>query len=401
MPDSVAPRSQNAMSDSSFRSRTKSSVDWLLDSAIQVTTGTDCGGAHAWLDEETRRGAYLYSESTGYLITLLSNLVEVIEEPRLLGRAQNAGDWLIRVGQHESGLLLGRKYACPGSDSFSFEGGRVALFDNCVAGYGLLNLYRITASEKYLRHAVKIAERCADVFFNDDSSLLGPVFDLKAHRIQAQEDRWSLHNGSFLLKCALFLVSVAALTGNTRFKKLIDPLLRLATGRQLPNGAFRTDRAADRTHLHPHGYTIEGLLFLAFEWQRDDLFEAAKNAIDFSFRECLDPLAGVRHSWPTPDNYCGARLRSDVIAQHLRAYYIAKILDESCLTQWEDRIDDLHSLLDGFALDSGGTSYGLSESGSLIRHANSWCHFFRIETELYRHCHQNRLGFPGARLVIT
>lgn len=389
------------MSDPDFQRRTQPSLDWLLNSAIQVTVGDDCGGVHAWLDEETHRCAYLYSESAGYLISLLSNLNELLDEPRLLSRARNAGDWLLRVGQHESGLLMGRKYAEPSSDRFSFERGHVALFDNCVAGYGLLNLYRITASGKYLRQALKVAERCAEVFFDDDSILLGPVFDLKAQRIHARKDHWSLHNGSFLLKCAPFFVSVAALTGDLRFKKLTESLLRLAIGRQLPNGAFRTDRRAERTHLHPHGYTIEGLLFLAFEWQRDDLFEAAKKAIDFSFRECLDPRGQIRHSWPAPDYYCGARLRSDVIAQHLRAYYIAKILDESSLVQWENHMDDLHSLLDGFALDSGGTSYGLSEGGSLLRHANSWCHFFRMEVELYRHCHENRLGFPGCTLVIT
>lgn len=45
-------------------------VDWVMMSGIQSTTG----GVHGWLDGETRRGGFLYTEITGYAISLFVDL---------------------------------------------------------------------------------------------------------------------------------------------------------------------------------------------------------------------------------------------------------------------------------------------------------------------------------------
>jgi hypothetical protein len=196
-------------------------------------------------------------------------------------------------------------------------------------------------------------------------------------------------------------VELSAAKPNLRYREAVNTLIDLALGKQLASGGFRTSESTNQTHLHPHTYTVEALLYLGHEWQRTDLLESAKYAIDFSFTHCLNISAGVRHSWPAPDNYCGAILRSDVIAQSLRAYYIAKLLGIEFEQDWESQLLDLHDLLDSFTLAAGGTSYGLSDQGALIQHANSWCHFFRIEMGLFRYCYENQLPLPGNRLVIT
>lgn len=374
---------------------------WLSESGIQVSSGEDLGAVSAWLEEPSGRGSYLYPESTGYLISVIANLRHVDDDPSWIRMARDAGNWLVSVALNENGLFLGRKYAGHSPDVFSFENGHVALFDNCMAGYALTNLYRMTGDEKYLRHAVEVADTCLNVFFDDDLHLVGPVFDIKRNSICEQRDHWSLHNGPFLLKCVLFLVSISRETRSEGLLKAVDTLLRLARDRQLREGGFRTDRAARQSHLHPHSYAVEGLLFLAHEFQREDLLDSARAAIDFSFRVCLGEPGQVRHSWPSMDNYCGARLRSDAIAQILRAHYISKLLDDSPSTARDDQVEELIAVMDGFQMANGGTGYGTSMSGSQIAHANSWCHIFRLEMEIFRYCYLNKLGLPGSTLVIA
>jgi hypothetical protein len=379
------------------------SVEWLKKSGIQVAFGNDRGGVYAWLDAASGQGSYLYTESAGQFITLVSNLRHVDRDPQLLEMAHAAGDWLVGVAKQDNGLLLSRKYVRGDGnlDEFSFDNQVVALFDNCIAGYGLLNLHAMTGNSEFLDHADEIANACINVFFDDDLNLLGPLYDAGSGRLVGPRSHWSRRSGSFLLKCSLFFDTLAAATQNSVYRQLIDVLVTRSIKQQMPGGAFRTDGLARETHLHPHNYTVEGLLFVTFHRQRTDLLSIAANAIDFSFSRCLDPSQIVRHSWPSRDSYCGATLRSDVIAQSLRAYYIAKILHHSFDREWENRIDTLHDLLNSFTLAGGGTSYGLATDGNLIEHANSWCSFFRLEAELFRQYYEHQTGFPGARLVIT
>jgi hypothetical protein len=376
-------------------------MNWICESNVQVIDGVDKGGVYAWIDEESNRGSFLYSETTGYLISLIRNVSYFDEDANLLKMARSAADWLLRVAQYEDGLLLSRKYCGPSEDKFSFDNKNIGLFDNCIAAYGLLGIYRMTDEDRYLQQAENIANACLDHFFDKNLGLLGAIFDGKKKCIRTQSNHWSLHSGSFLLKCALMFVELSAARPKSRYQEAVNTLIDLALDKQLASGAFRTSKSSNQTHLHPHTYTVEALLYLGHEWRRADLLESAKCAIDFSFTNCLNISDGVWHSWPTPDNYCGAILRSDVIAQSLRAYYIARLVGIEFQQDWESLLLDLHDLLDSFTLAAGGTSYGLSNQGILIQHANSWCHFFRIEMELFRYCYENQLPLPGNRLVIT
>jgi hypothetical protein len=386
----------------SSKARQPEFAAWLAKSGLQCASGPDCGAVHAWIDEAAGRPSFLYTEATGYLITLLANLAAKEPHEDYRQRAISAAQWLVSVAKQPDGTLLTRKYCGPDrSDIFDFRNGVAAFFDTCVAAYGLLNVQKLTGNDQHWEDVTQIAERSLDMFFSDDLELRAVLFDSISRQPLPAGPRWSGHGGSFTVKAAMLYASLHHATGDRRFRRVAEKLAANALRRQTTLGRFITSESDSNTHLHPHCYTIEGLLYLSQHYAREDLFEAAVRALDFAFSCFLEPETAIRQSWPSPDRYCGTSLRSDVVAQCLRAYYIAKLIEPGFAPEWERDLSMLHELMDSFLLESGGTSFGFDADGALIAHANSWCHFFRLELELFRDCYHRRCGFPGGALSIT
>lgn len=376
---------------------------WLLNSGIQRPAGPDAGAVHAWIDHSTGQGAYLYSEATGYFVTLACHLAHATGHADWLIYARRAGDWIVGLAMLADGGVLTRKHASPLAsqpDAFGFQRQLVVFFDCAMAGYGLLTLHKATANRGYLESADAIGRFCLTHFFTQHGGEAGPIFDALNQVHRPQEDRWSLHWGSFNLKAVMFLVDLAELTGERRYSLAADSLLAPALRAQRDDGRFVTNRAGTNTHLHPHCYTIEGLLYLAWKRSRSDLLERARAAIDFAFRHCLHPGRVRVHAWPDPDP-CAVRLRSDVIAQVLRCYYIAKCLDAGYHWPWEDEVPALRQFADAFTLPDGGTSFGFVDDLRLLPHANAWCHLFNIEMRLHERYAKDWRGGSCTHLVIT
>lgn len=376
---------------------------WLVESGIQCQTGPDRGGIYGWIDEKTNRGSYLYTESSGYLLTLLRNLSALNSQLVNNDIVTAVADWIVTVAMTSDGAVLTRKYPGGegGDDPFEFSCGIALLFDSCIAGYGLINAYRMTGNRSYAEAAQTIAERCLASFFDSDLYLRNVMFDTFSGAVVPSASSWSRQCGSFNLKTAMLFAELDYLSDGTKFRRAIDGLIKNALDRQEADGRFVTCDKTRNTHLHPHCYTVEGLLFLSRRQSRRELLVRALDGIDFVFRNCLERDMTLSQSWPHADHYCGARLRSDVVAQVLRLYYLAKLIDPDLTFECEINLPALHDLMDSFVLESGGTSYGFDEDGALIQHSNSWCQFFRVEMELFRYCHDQDLGLPTGDIVIT
>lgn len=377
---------------------------WLLESGIQRLHGSDAGGVHAWIDCVTGKPAYLYSEITGYFITLACHLARVTGDTVWLSRAALAGEWIIGEAMLDSGAILTRKYD-PGdhraqSDRYCFARKLVVFFDSAMVGYGMLKLHAETGDRQYLDAANAIGRFCITHFLSPPHLKPCPVFDLISQRHCPEEDRWSLHWGSFNLKGALFFAELADATGDRRYDAVVDVLLSHALQTQQEDGRFITTRSTTNTHLHPHHYTIEGLLYMAWKRGRTDLLWRARAAIDFAFRMCLNPPHLMVHAWPDPDHEI-VRLRSDVVAQSLRCYYIAKQLDPSACWSWEEHVPQVQKVMNDFVLPDGGTSFGLTADAKLSPHANAWCHFFHVEMRLHERYAGTLGGAVLRELVIT
>jgi len=356
---------------------------------------------YAWLNEQTGEPAFVYSEITGYFLSLCANLHAVDPQGPWRERAVRAATWITEVAQHPSGGVLTRKFAQgkAGDDPFAFERGLTLFFDATMVGYGLMNTYAITHDERWLAAAKKIGDFCVERF-QDPEGKRHWAIDLHTMAALPEAARWSQHFGPFELKGAMFLHALSEATHEPRYEALTQALLKNTLAAQRPEGRFPTYYPnGEATHLHPNAYVIEGLLYLAAHAGRSDLLDPAARALDWAFRTCLvrpDRL----HQWSDNPALTIRGLRSDVVAQCLRAYCIAKALKPTLHFEWETHLPELWTLLDSYLMPSGGTAYGVDETGQKLNHANAWCHFFGMEARLFRTRLENGTLDPRA-LVIT
>jgi hypothetical protein len=352
---------------------------------------------HVWLDETTGEPAYLSSEVTGYFVTLCVQLERLL--PKLgietkgvwRERAEAAAGWLVNSAQHSSGGILSRKYSRPADsqriDPWSFAGGRVAFFDSAMVGFGLVQLWRLTQEQQWLDAARRIGDYLLRVHESADRTRRWAAYDVLAGEPVPEAERWSQHFAAYEVKGAHFLTSLIDATRDGAFAGLAERTLAQALASQRPSGRFPTNQSETATHLHPHTYAIEGLLYLCSARNRSELLDLAKRALDWTMTTCLTADPPLQQ-WSEAPGQSIHGTRSDALAQSLRAYELIKELDPNVQWAWESQLPTLYDRVCSFETASGATRYGQDETGqsgeaSDKAHANAGCHFFRMEMELF------------------
>jgi hypothetical protein len=380
-------------------------VGWLKESPIQALSGADAGGVFAWIDEATGQRPYLYSEITGYFMTLGSHLARVYPNDAgyWLERAKLAADWIMNVALRPNGALLSRKYPdrnAGARDMYSFENGVSAFFDCAMVGHGLLNVYGLTNEDRHLEAAIRLADFCLKAFESQDKRIRYALYDTRHSTPMKAEPRWSACWGPFEVKSVMFFHKLYLHTNIDAYLAFVERVSADALRAQTVVGGFGTGINPNIVHLHPHNYTVEGLLYLAAHGIRKDLRKAIHRAIDFTFATCLAGAGGALQQYSDNPAMRIPGIRSDVLAQSLRTFYIASIIDPQLEWLWESDVEKHLRVMDGFTLASGGTSYGEDENGRRHLHANAWCHFFNVEMRLYRQCYIGQARCTGG-ITIT
>jgi hypothetical protein len=376
------------------RERLRRGLRWLINSGIQVPPGqTDAGGVYAWLDAGSGEPAFLYSEITGYFTTLCVQLHRCLPgvggvEPELadgwLERGVAAATWLRDTAQHPTGGILSRKYpnADHSSDPWSFEGGRIAYFDSAMVGYGLMQLHSATGDRQWLEVADRVGQYLLRHHESADHAERYAAFDVLEMKPALEAERWSQHFGPYEVKSSYFLGSLADATGNSDYAALLRRVEEQALLGQLPEGRFATHPRGSCTHLHPHSYTIEGLLYMIATHGRTELLRVAEQALDWMFTNAL-ALDLPLQQWATSAQHRIPGTRADALAQGLRIYEALRALGSTTEWAWEGWLGKLDARLASYETADGGTCYGEDEYGAKREHANAWVHFFRMERELF------------------
>lgn len=342
--------------------------DWLLNSGIQSKEG----GFYAWQDMEDKSHPYLYSEITGYAITMICFLYDLTKESLFLNSARRAAQWILQDALDESGGVLTRNYISNTIEHYSFERGNIYSFDCAMVAFGMLKLYKATKDPVYLDCAEKIIAFLNKKMRREDN-LYYPVFDAKNDACNEDTKKWSTQSGSFHCKLALCLCELADIKNDTSYNVKAKLLIESSIKYFYKKERFITNRSDDTSHLHPYSYTLEGMLYYAHKTKDDSYNDTIEKAFGW-----MAGLQDKNGGFPTqtfadgkPDIACQ---RSDIQAQILRlSYFIRSNLYRERLLE---RVLELQNIS---WEHKGGFLFGTDKDGSSKKHSNAWCSMFALQ----------------------
>ena len=352
---------------------------WMTQSGAQVMSEHSAlnGGFVSWYEQDTQQYAYVYSEITGYMLTMLASLYTRNRDVRFLNSAIRAGDWVANTAHEPTG---GFRCLFPLRPTrFDYKHDQIYTFDCGVILNGLANLYRVTHHPKYLSAATSVADWLVYEAQKTDKGLY-PVFDIQSGRFHENDQEWSLCPGSYHTKVAIGLLNLHNLTRKPAYLRATLNLCDYALEFQESTGRFITFPAGG-TNTHPHTYSAEGLWSVGKYLNREDYLQASANAtawlLDLQNEEGIVPRH-YQHGEPLYNE------RVDVLSQALRmgAIHLSeRRLSESylpCLEKLAAVIARNQASSDDIRAD-GGFYFGRLSDGTTMPHVNVWVTMFAIQ----------------------
>ncbi len=352
--------------------------DWLLQSGIQNTDADPKfrGGVNAWYDLKKQTFPFIYSEITGYAVSAFLFIHHVLKGPIYLERAQLAANWLLRSRDPKYGFVVNRVYhpseEKPYYDSWIFT------FDQWMIIDGLCNLSGVTGDRSYLHGAQEIADRLIQKTFRHDNYMY-PAVNLENGQVEAANDKWSRQPGSFHAKVLLGLNRLFNLTHDQKYLTHAFRLAERACLDQKENGRFVTQINTGSTHLHPHCYTLEGILFFGLSQNRQSLIEASKKGLEWMLNSQHDD--GTLYAFFQGDQFLPYE-RADILAQILRLSAIMLGYFPE-FQKFKPQLERLKKKMLSYQIkegpQKGGFLYGQEENGIIHDHANAWVSLFALQ----------------------
>jgi len=350
---------------------------WLLHSGIQDQTPSPDknGGVNAWFDVRTQSYPFLYSEITGYAVNAYLFAYTQTGESAYLTASKMAADWLIRQEFPENGLIRTRvnhdHFRVPYFDEWVFT------FDQWIIAYSLACLAQACGEKTYLTHAVKMADFLLANTVRPNG-LFFPVYHVGRKEPEATGDKWSRQSGGFHAKALMALDKIHELTGQSSYAEAARKLFSATLELQQPDGRFITQDNEGSTHLHPHLYTVEGLL-------QYGLFHGNGEALKAALRGVEWVLAGQRQDGVVfsffKDQAFQPFTRADVLAQTLRT--AVKLQQTGLLKGKDSELKKLRDKLLSFQVQQGSMRgaffYGQEQDGSIHYHLNAWVTMFAAQ----------------------
>jgi hypothetical protein len=373
---------------------------WMLHSGIQDDGSglpEAAGGFHAWFDADARRYAFVYSEITGYAITMLSYLHHRSPDGLFLESARRAANYLVeRASDPESGFFRCRLDTTRGGWM-----PRTYAFDEAMILNGLASLLRLGDEPRYRQSAEACARRLIERWQREDGSF-EPARSLSPDDVLDKPTKWSRQAGTFQVKNAIGLLNFAELTGAMDGGDVARKTCDWALGRQEESGRFTTSRFDGSVHLHPHCYTAEGLWSVGKILGRNDYIAAAARAVRWALERQL-PSGGFARIVTGEGVNCHER--ADITAQVLRLTVLLVAdghLEEHRLEAVARGLSHLLTFqrAEGAPEERGGFIFGFQDDGARANHVNAWCTMFSLQVmDLYLRCQRGGIDASTWLLV--
>ena len=193
------------------------------------------------------------------------------------------------------------------------------------------------------------------------------------------DEKWWRKCGSFHAKAILGLYRLYELTNKPQYLDYASRLAEYALREQQKCGRFLTQSNEESTHLHPHLYTLEGLLCFGILKDDSELINWCRKGLEWVLNSQLED--GTIYSF-YKDGQFVPFVRTDVLAQTLRLAAI--LLQHKKLSpQLKPTLDQLRKRLLDYQILAGNQTgaffYGQEQNGTVHYHANAWATMFAAQ----------------------
>lgn len=358
---------------------------WLLDSGIQNLTNDEKrkGGINGYYDPNSMGYPFLYSEISGYALSLFVHMYIKTGDKIFLERAALTADWLIKQALHERGGVRTKLYYTDkdeANDYYSFRNEKLFAFDSGIVLRGMIDLYKATQRRDYLDVACRIADFLIGMQ-REDGFLNYGMYGKTGEILAEDNNMWSRQRGSFYTKCMERLVDIYELTGDKKYKDAVIRLCDAALSRQTKDGRFISVVETGDTFLHSHCYSAEGLVYVGEKLNEPRYIEAARKATEWIFDHQLED-GGVPQWFDQKSGLFRNYQRCDISAQALRlGIYFYKRGDLRS-EQFLQKLEKLKDRVVKFQVEGGGQGggfvFGRNFDGAILEDVNSWHSFFAM-----------------------
>ena len=360
-------------------------LNWLINSGIQIRSEdhSKSGGFSAWYEMDTDVYPFIYSEITGYMLTMMCWEYSKTGNIKYLESAIHAGNWLINTTHEPNG---GFHCIHPLIDERNeFKKNQQYSFDNGIILNGLVNLYRHTREERWLASAVTVADWLIN-FAQRPNGAFFPVYQMDEDRFFESDKEWSLCSGSYHGKIAIGLLNLYDLTKKQKYLSSAQKVCDFALGCQNSSGRFISFLTRGGTNAHPHNYSCEALWVAGKYLGREDYLVSAARGVEWILN--LQDSQGIVPRLYKDDTPIYNE-RVDAISQTLRMAVLS--LQEGLLPKkYLSNIEKLVSILPSYQVLSnnkktnGAFVFGKLSNGKPMPHANVWVTSFAVQAlELY------------------
>jgi uncharacterized protein YyaL (SSP411 family) len=317
-------------SNESLASSITLSLNWLSHSHIRCANGDSNtqGGLYQGYDWENRSYPFIYSEITGYAISIFLNAYHWTEEATYLKLAKEAADFIIRIkstvedDQHQGAVPLG----------YSLAEGRILnqfnSFDAAMCLQGLLDLYTVQPSSDLSGAARSIGNWLVGKMQHGDGAFYSR-YDMDTGVLQHPGSNFFDDFGCLHAKHVIGLLKLHRICDESQLLEAVWRVCNWVLSLQDRDGAFPASKFQPTVVSHPMCYAVEGLLYAHAVLGEDRFLRAGINAgswlIDHQGKDGSIQI-GYERRWWRPDRMIRQSLKparvTDATSQAIRIWLI-------------------------------------------------------------------------------
>lgn len=296
---------------------------WL--ERTRAKDGPNKGGIYEGYDLRKKGCSFLYTEITGYAISIFLNLYRWTGDNRYLSYSIDAFNYLHSIKK----CLLDSSVSLP--HSFDVRANRFSnrfyAFDNAVCLAGIIDYYNAVNDERasvLLREVGQwlVSSHYGKHFFKS-------CYDNHSKSFLTTTEFWG-DKGCLHVKNIISLIKLWETEKDSKLLKIIDEIVQSGLQLQLQNGAIRVTEKLGYIFTHTHCYAVEGLLF--YYWK----FPDKKQVLDAVFKagkwllKAQNPDGSLYTYYYLPINAFRKKANNlkttDATAQSIRIWYTLSLL---------------------------------------------------------------------------